>query len=110
MVTGYDSVHAICSINNQSITEIEQYIEKIKQHYPSCIRPGGQMSIPFEFPPGHQIRIADLKRRSRRRCTSNSLTPTTDASLPMKPPSQKRKLFEDKKYKTGKCTHSDCQS
>ena len=61
------------------------------------------MSIPFEFPPGHKIRIAnfitDLKRRSRRRCTSNSLPPTTDASLPMKPPSKKRKLLEDKSTK-----------
>ena len=29
MVAGYDSVDAICSINDQSITEIKQYIEKI---------------------------------------------------------------------------------
>ena len=61
------------------------------------------MSIPFEFPPGHQIRIAnfiaDLKRRSRRRCTSNSLPPTTDASLPIKPPSKRENYLKIKSTK-----------
>ena len=57
----------------------------------------------FRIPSGHKIRIAnfiaDLKCRSRRRCTSNFLPPTTDASLPIKPPSKKRKLLEDKSTK-----------
>lgn len=39
------------------IEEMEQYIDKRKHHYPSCMGPDGVPELPFEFPPGHKVCI-----------------------------------------------------
>ena len=55
---GFDSVDAIDGMDGDTIIEeMEQYIDKRKHHYPSCIGPDGVPELPFEFPPGHKVRI-----------------------------------------------------
>ena len=40
LAAGYDSMDVICEMNDNSVTEIEDYIEERKEQYPSCMRPG----------------------------------------------------------------------
>ena len=62
LVSGYDDIVSIAGMNldegpKNSISEIEQYIDKRKANYPQCLRPNHPENAPFEFPPGHKIRI-----------------------------------------------------
>ena len=42
---------------NNSIKVIEEYIDKRKNELPLCMGPMHSSTLPFEFPPGHRIRI-----------------------------------------------------
>ena len=62
IVSGFDDVVSIMGMNlddgpKNSIQEIEKYIDERKVNYPQCIRPNEPLNTPFEFPPGHKIRI-----------------------------------------------------
>lgn len=39
------------------ISTIEAFIDKRKEHLSNCLGPNNTPSLPFEFPPGHKIRI-----------------------------------------------------
>ena len=62
-IVGFDNLSALKQMSvtgrTNSITNIEQYIDKIKQHLPQCM--GLNMiiapSLPFKFPPGHVLAI-----------------------------------------------------
>lgn len=56
---GYDSLDAIIEMNDDSISEIEQYIDERKSDLPHCMRDATdeKSSRSFKFPPGHKIRI-----------------------------------------------------
>ena len=57
-VTGFDTKDAIIEMNDKSITEIEQYVDKWKKSLPLCMRQDLNMTaMPFEFPLGHRILI-----------------------------------------------------
>lgn len=62
-VAGFDNLSAIKQMSvtgsTNSITDIEQYIDKMKQHLPQCMGPNMIIgpSLPFEFPPGHVLAI-----------------------------------------------------
>ena len=51
-----------------SITLIENYIDKRKSNLPQCINPNQTPNIPFEFPPGHRIRIEKFITYIKNRC------------------------------------------
>ena len=63
LVSGFDGVDAIIEINTDddglksSISSIENFIDKRKAEFPKCVGPNQMLNIPFEFPPGHRIRI-----------------------------------------------------
>ena len=47
---GFDSVDAIDGMDGDTIIEeMEQYTDKRKHHYPSCMGPDGVPELPFEF-------------------------------------------------------------
>ena len=63
---GYDELEIIASMDitdgeGNSISTIERYIEKTHKSNPEmllpCCTPESMNSLPFEFPPGHRIRI-----------------------------------------------------
>lgn len=61
-VTGFDTEDAISEMDDNAITEIEQYIDKRKASLPFCMRQNlhytcDVTAMPFEFPPGHHILI-----------------------------------------------------
>ena len=93
IVAGFDSVDAICAMDDNTVSVIEEFIDKRKECYPSCIRPGTcQTSLPFEFPPGHKIRIATfiaLMQRQFQPCTQIA----SKVALP--PPSKKGKFVTE---------------
>lgn len=60
--SGFDDIDAIMEMDvtdspSNSITAIEQYIDKRKSVLKDCIRPNTSTISPFEFPPEHCIRI-----------------------------------------------------
>ena len=62
-MSGFDDIDAIMEMDIQdgpknSITVIESYIEKRKLELEKCMGPNQSLSLPFEFPPGHRIRIS----------------------------------------------------
>ncbi len=67
LVSGFDDVVSIAGMNlddgpKNTIKEIEQYIEGRKVNYPQCMSPSQPPNAPFEFPPGHKIRIEKFVR------------------------------------------------
>ena len=60
-VSGFDDIDAINEMNVKtepnSINIIEKYIDKHKEEFPQCMGPNASSMLPFEFPPGHRIRI-----------------------------------------------------
>ena len=63
---GFDELEVIASMDitdgeENSISKIERYIEKRHKNNPEmlppCSTPESMNSLPFEFPPGHRIRI-----------------------------------------------------
>ena len=91
-VTGFDTKEAIIEMNDKTINEIEQYVDKWKKSLPSCLRQDLNMkyditSMPFEFPLGHRILIQKFISTIKKK----------DKSAPQKkqksgPPSKKCKL------------------
>ena len=86
---GFDSIHNISAIDDNSISEIEKYIDKRKKHLPSCMRSPSDIASehPFCFPPGHIVTIKKfvehLSGKSEHRSSVNSTKP---------PPSKKGKF------------------
>ena len=63
--TGFDDLQSIremdtCNGPNNSIKVIEEYIDKRKIELPLCMGPMHSSTLPFEFHPGHHIRIIKL--------------------------------------------------
>ena len=76
MVSGFDDIDAMVEMNTSdgpknSITIIESYIDKRKSDLPNCMGPNHLPHLPFEFPPGHRIRIqkfiTEIKNKYRKR-------------------------------------------
>lgn len=64
IATGFDDVESIVEMDlggtssaRDSISVIEQYIDQRKVELPNCMGPSCSSTLPFEFPPGHKIRI-----------------------------------------------------
>ena len=62
LVSGFDDKVSILGMDlddgpNNSIKEIEKYIDERKANYPQCLNPNLPSNASFEFPPGHRIRI-----------------------------------------------------
>ena len=104
MVSGFDDIDAIVEMNTSdgpknSITIIESYIDKRKSDLPNCMGPKHLPHLPFEFPPGHHIRIqkfiTEIKNKYRKR-KIESLPALREPPLASKHKSKKRKLEADK--------------
>jgi len=63
---GFDELEVIASMDtsngeDNSISKVERYIEKRHKHnqemLPPCCTKESMSALPFEFPPGHRIRI-----------------------------------------------------
>ena len=96
LVAGYDTAKCISEMSDNSIAEIEKYIDSVKDHYPNCLRcdssgkPILPPTIPFQFPPGHrdQIKqfISSVKKLFAKPCTSKC-----ESTDPTNPPLSKKK-------------------
>jgi hypothetical protein len=109
LAAGYDAVDAISAIDDDTISEIEKYIDKRKQHYPQCMRPDWssrpdgsrpddtcQSSLPFEFPPGHRIRINKFAQTIKSQFTPKvSFPPSKKRKCKDSLTSSKKKKYED---------------
>ena len=54
---GYETADAICEMNDESVTDMEKYIDERKDNLLHCMRRNKCTSEPFRFPPGHRILI-----------------------------------------------------
>uniref|UniRef100_A0A1X7TPR2 Uncharacterized protein n=1 Tax=Amphimedon queenslandica TaxID=400682 RepID=A0A1X7TPR2_AMPQE len=54
---GYETADAICEMDDESITDLEKYIDERKDELLHCMRRNKCMSEPFKFPPGHHVII-----------------------------------------------------
>jgi len=99
---GFDELEVIASMDitdgeENSINKIERYIEKRQKNNPEmlppCCTPESMNSLPFEFPPGHRIRICkfvdEIKQLNKnmshkavsqrtKQCTTTNKTKLTD--------------------------------
>ena len=63
LIAGYNTAKCISEMSDDSIAEIEKYIDSVKDHYPNCLRcdssgkPILPSNIPFLFPPSHRDQI-----------------------------------------------------
>ena len=73
LVSGFDDVDAFVEMNTDddgpksSISLIENFIDKRKAELPKCVGPNQILNIPFEFPPGHRIRIQKIVKEVKGR-------------------------------------------
>ncbi len=103
VVSGFDDVESITEMNTNegpknSIKIIESYIEKRKTAIKKCLGPNHLPNLPFEFPPGHRIRIQkfvqELKIRHKQK-TIEPFLPLNTTPPGMKRSSKKRKIEGD---------------
>ncbi len=69
MVSGFDDEDVISEMDtrdglNNSITVI---VDKRKSDLPNCMSPTNLSHLPFEFPPGHRIRIENFINQVKRK-------------------------------------------
>ena len=73
LVSGFDDIDAIAEMctddgPKNSVSVIENFIDKRKANHPKCMGPHQLPNDRFEFPPGHRLRIQkfinDVKCRS----------------------------------------------
>ena len=58
VAAGFDDIHSIRELNVSGLNNsIEDFIDKRKDIFTNCMGPNNYSSLPFEFPPGHKIRL-----------------------------------------------------
>ena len=93
LVSGFDDIDAIVEMNTDdgpknTISVVESFIDKRKANLPQCMGLHQMPNDPFEFPPGHRLRIK--KFVSEMKC-QNGITNTTK-QMKTKPKSKKQKV------------------
>ena len=92
---GYDEIQIVASMDTSdremnSISKIEKYIEERFKHIPDMLPPSMSLEVnagPFEFPPGHRIRICNFVEEVKQLFMSShnyTLASTKQPSRPAK--------------------------
>ena len=104
LMAGYDEEMVIADMDiseneSNSISKIENYIEKRCKQNPAITRPDTLLalnpsakSLPFEFPPGHRIRICNFVKEVKEMC-QRKMQLSSCASTTVKTGVKKRKLM-----------------
>ena len=97
---GYDEIQVVASMDTSdremnSISKIEKYIEERFKHIPDMLPPSMSLQVdatPFEFPPGHRIRICNFVEEVKQLFRSSHHYTPASTKQPSRP-AKKSKLM-----------------